>query len=179
MLLRLESSQREPLTEQIVKGIGRLVDDRALRPGTRLPSIRQFAADHNVSNFTVVHAYDQLVVSGYIQSRHGAGFFVRNPSRSAEPAEAGPQHERARDVLWLLRNQTGQNCFKHRPGSGWLPHMWLAEAGLDRAMRELARRASTPSTAVMAIRWATPRCARMSAAGSPSMGSRRARTRFS
>ena len=139
MLLRLESSQREPLTEQIVKGIGRLVDDRALRPGTRLPSIRQFAADHNVSNFTVVHAYDQLVVSGYIQSRHGAGFFVNNPDRPDEPAETEGQPGRVSDVLWLLRNQTGQNCFKHRPGSGWLPHMWLAEGGLERAMRELAR----------------------------------------
>ena len=140
MLIRLDSSQCVPLTEQIVKGIGRLVDDRALLPGARLPSIRQFAAAHDVSNFTVVQAYDQLIVSGYIESRRGAGFFVNKPLRPAEPAEAGPLHERARDALWLMRKQSGQNCFKHRPGSGWLPHMWLAEGGLERALRELARR---------------------------------------
>ena len=140
MLIRLDSSQCVPLTEQIVKGIGRLVDDRALLPGARLPSIRQFAAAHDVSNFTVVQAYDQLIVSGYIESRRGAGFFVNKPLRPAEPTEAGPLHERARDALWLMRKQSGQNCFKHRPGSGWLPHMWLAEGGLERALRELARR---------------------------------------
>ena len=143
MLLRLESSQPVPLTEQIVKGIALLVEERTLRPGTRLPSIRQFAAAHNVSKFTVVNAYDQLVVGGYIQSRQGAGFFVSNPCRlEEEPAEAEtePQEAPASDVLWLLRKQTNQNCFKHRPGSGWLPQSWQEENGLDRAMRELARR---------------------------------------
>ena len=140
MLLRLESSPRTPLTEQIVKGIARLVDERALRPGTRLPSIRQFATNHNVSKFTVVHAYDKLVVSGYVESRHGAGFFVCNPDLPDEPAETEGQPGRVSDVLWLLRKQTNQKCFKHRPGSGWMPQTWLDESGLARAMRELARR---------------------------------------
>ncbi len=145
MLIRLDSSQRVPLTEQIVKGIGRLVEERALRPGTRLPSIRQFAADHSVSKFTVVHAYDQLVVSGHLQSRQGAGFFVGSPCQHAEPDRADPQPGRARDALWLMRHQARQKCFDHRPGSGWLPQMWLDECGLDRAMRELARSKSNGS----------------------------------
>ena len=140
MLIRLDSLQRVPLTEQIVKGIGRLVDERVLLPGTRLPSIRQFASDHNVSKFTVINAYDQLVVTGQIQSRHGAGFFVNKSCRLDEPDEAEPQPARASDALWLLRKQTNQKCFKHRPGSGWLPQSWLEENGLERAMRELARR---------------------------------------
>ena len=118
MLIRLDSSQRVPLTEQIVKGIGRLVEDRALRPGTRLPSIRQFATAHNVSKFTVVHAYDQLVVSGHLQSRQGAGFFVSRPCQHAEPDEASPQPGRASDALWLMRHQARMQCFDHRPGSG-------------------------------------------------------------
>ena len=142
MLIQLDSSQSTPLTEQIVRGVGRLVDERVLRPGTRLPSIRQFAATHKVSNFTVVNAYDQLVVTGHIQSRHGAGFFVDGRCRLEDPSEPEPQTARANDVLWLLRRQSNQNSFKHRPGSGWLPQSWYDENGLDRAMRELARRGS-------------------------------------
>ena len=142
MLIRLDSSQRTPLAEQIVKRIGCLVEERTLRPGVRLPSIRQFAERHNVSKCTVVNAYDQLVASGYVQSRPGAGFFVNKPSRPEESDEAEPQATRADDVLWLLRKQTNQNSFRYRPGSGWLPQSWYEENGLDKAMRELARRGS-------------------------------------
>ncbi len=139
MLVHLDSSLRTPLTEQIVRGLARMVEERLLGPGTRLPSIRQFAASHNVGKCTVVNAYDQLVVEGHIQSRQGAGFFVSGPSRFEDPAETEPQKGRADDVLWLLRKQTNQNCFRHRPGSGWLPQSWYEENGLDRAMRNLAR----------------------------------------
>ncbi len=145
MLIRLDSSQRATLTEQIVKGVERLVKERVLRPGVRLPSIRQFATTHDVSKFTVVHAYDQLVVSGYVESRQGAGFFVTKPDRAEEPAEAEQQPGRASDALWLLRHQARLQRFDHRPGCGWLPQGWLNECGLDRAMREVARRESNGS----------------------------------
>ena len=140
MVIRLDLWQQAPLIEQIVEGIGRLVDERTLRHGTRLPSIRQFAENHNVSRCTVVNAYDQLVASGFVQSRPGAGFFVNKPCWQEEPDEAEPQEIRANDVRWLMRKQTNQKCFKHRPGSGWLPLSWQEENGLDRALRELARR---------------------------------------
>ena len=54
-----------PLAEQIVAGIKRQIDDRHLRPGTKLPSIRDFAEAHRVSRFTVVEAYDRLVAMGW------------------------------------------------------------------------------------------------------------------
>ena len=138
MLIRLDASRQVPLTDQIFQGIAHLVNARTLRPGTRLPSIRKFAVDHEVSKFTVVHAYDRLVASGYIQSRHRAGFFVNGRTEKANDTE--PQPAEISDVFWLMRKQTNEKCFKHRPGSGWLPQSWLQESGLDRAMRELARR---------------------------------------
>ena len=75
-MLSLTISQKSdrPLAEQIVTGIKRQIDDRHLRPGTKLPSIRNFAESYNVSRFTVVEAYDRLVAMGYLQSRRGAGF---------------------------------------------------------------------------------------------------------
>ena len=57
-MLRLDIRQktREPLTDQIVAGLRRQIDERQLLPGVRLPSIRSFAHTLGVSRFTVVAA---------------------------------------------------------------------------------------------------------------------------
>ena len=140
MRIQLNSSCPDTLTDQIVRGIQRLADERRIRTGTRLPSIRQFATEHNVSNFTVVQAFDRLVASGYIESRQGAGFFVCKPAQPVKPVESGARRDKADDVLWLLRRQGREVHFRHLPGVGWVPRMWLATSGLDRAMRDVSRR---------------------------------------
>ena len=93
----------ESLIDQIVRSVAARIDDKVLRSGARMPSIRQFAATHGVSAFTVVASYDRLVAKGYVESRRGAGFFVRERSplnlgeRSAHaPArQAAPPRTRA------------------------------------------------------------------------------------
>jgi len=45
-----------------------------------MQSIRQFADQHGVSRFTVVEAYDRLVAKGFLESRRGSGFYVREQS---------------------------------------------------------------------------------------------------
>jgi hypothetical protein len=47
-------------------------------PAAVMPSIRQFADRHGVSRFTVVEAYERLVAQGYLESRRGSGFYVRD-----------------------------------------------------------------------------------------------------
>ena len=66
----------QPLVDQIVAGIKRQIDDRHLRSGARLPSIRRFAETMGVSPSTVVEAYDRLVAEGIIRARRGSGFYV-------------------------------------------------------------------------------------------------------
>ena len=139
MLIRIDASQPASLVEQIVDGIRNLVDNRSLRPGTRLPSIRRFAADHDVSKFTVVQAYDRLVACGYVQPRQGAGFFVSPPARFPPLPAGGVRLDRATSVLWLMRRQASDR-YRHLPGGGWLPHRWMQDSGLDFAMRELSHR---------------------------------------
>ena len=140
MMIRIDPSQREPLIDQIVDGIRNLVDNRTLRPGARLPSIRQFAAGHRVSKFTVVQAYDRLVACGYVEPRQGAGFFVSTPVRFAPPPAGGARPDAATSVLWLMRHQACEHRYRHLPGGGWLPQRWLKGSGLDSAMREVSRR---------------------------------------
>ena len=139
MMIQVDASRANPLTDQIVGGIQHLIEQRTLRAETRLPSIRQFAAVHKVSKFTVVQAYDRLVASGHIHSRQGSGFFVTGLAPSTDAGESALRLEKAADVLWLMRQQARELHFKHLPGSGWLPAKWLEDSGLDRAMRAVAR----------------------------------------
>jgi len=142
-MLSLTLSPDRPLADQIVTGIKRQIDDRLLRPGSRLPSIRGFAESHSVSRFTVVEAYDRLVAMGYLQSRRGAGFYTA-PTR-AEASEPAPStdHKRNEELVWLIRRllEAGEDTIL--AGGPWLPNSWLDEAGIRQSLGALARKNGT------------------------------------
>src|SRR3978361_203498 len=98
------------LVDQLVQWGRRRIDERVFRPGMRMPSIRKLAVDKGVSRFTVVEAYERLVAHGYLDSRRGSGFFVRDRAapnasiaRSARASEDAAVTSTI-DVVWLLRN---------------------------------------------------------------------------
>lgn len=130
------------LVEQIVRSIQTRIDDKLLRSGARMPSIRQFADTHAVSRFTVVEAYDRLVAQGYLESRRGSGFFVRErapmqPARlPAQLADAAPAQM---DVVWLVRNMFREHPPQRMPGSGLLPADWLDGELLANGLRAVSR----------------------------------------
>lgn len=139
-LLSRESG--ESLADQIVRSVAVRIDDRHLRSGARMPSIRQFAAMHGVSAFTVVAAYDKLVAMGYLESRRGAGFFVRERSplnERRQPAPEAEQPARPLDVVWLIRNLFRQAPPQFSPGSGVLPSDWLDGPAVANALKALGR----------------------------------------
>ena len=130
------------LVDQIVTIVEARIDDKLLRTGTRMASIRQFAAAHGVSRFTVVEAYDRLVAKGFLESRRGAGFFVRerHPMRSARRQSAELNATRPKlDVVWLVRNMFRQVPAQKMPGSGLLPNEWLDGELIGNALRAVAR----------------------------------------
>jgi hypothetical protein len=55
-LININRNDPYPLVDQIVDGIRRQIEEHALRPGSKLPSIRAFASTHGISRFTVVEA---------------------------------------------------------------------------------------------------------------------------
>ncbi len=143
-MLSLTINQRsgQPLAVQIVAGIKRQIDERHLRPGTKLPSIRTFANSHNVSRFTVVEAYDRLVAMGYLQSRPGAGFYTTAATTSPVGLElaASDAHKRDEELVWLIRRLLQADDHKLLPGGPWLPNSWLDEAGIRQSLNVLARK---------------------------------------
>jgi DNA-binding transcriptional MocR family regulator len=146
-LVTLDTAGARPLVDQIVTGISRLVDGRALRSGTRLPSIRRFAEGHRVSTFTVVESFDKLVAMGYLVSRRGSGFYVADrASPKAVPGDNPHRLDRAMDVLWLMRNALQADEGILKTGSGWLPASWLDEPGVKKGLRALSRKSGAALT---------------------------------
>lgn len=138
----IASGSDRTLVDQIVDWYAARIDDRSLRPVTRMPSIRTFAAAHRVSRFTVVEAYDRLIARGYIESRRGSGFFVRNRDLAAGLASARAWAESpnpSMDVVWLLRNMFRQLPPRDMPGGGVLPADWLDADLVGASLRALGR----------------------------------------
>jgi DNA-binding FadR family transcriptional regulator len=117
------------LVDQIVTAIRTRIDDRILRPGARLPPIRQFAEQYGVSRFTVVEAYDRLVALGHLQSRRGSGFYVANRPLPVRAAQSSDTIERTIDAAWLMREMAQDGPDRILAGAGSLPAEWLDEAG--------------------------------------------------
>lgn len=138
----LSRASGETLIDQIVRSLAARIDDKLLRGGARMPSIRQCAASFGVSCATVVASYDKLVARDYLESRRGAGFFVRERSSLNTPAappgalEAGAQ---PMDVVWLIRNMFRQTPAIPAPGTGMLPAEWLDGDLVARALRDVSR----------------------------------------
>ena len=133
------------LVEQLVQWARRRIEERVFRPGMRMPSIRKLALDKGVSRFTVVEAYERLVAQGYLESRRGSGFYVRERLGAAPTAEirtiaAAAPAPATIDVVWLLRNMLHTGARPERsPGLGYLPGRWLDGDLITNALRTLGR----------------------------------------
>lgn len=129
------------LVEQIVQSVEVRIDDKLLRTGARMPSIRQFADLHAVSRFTVVEAYDRLVAKGYLESRRGSGFYVRDraPMMSGSGSVQVDVQPSQLDVVWLVRNMFRQLPSEKMPGSGLLPNDWLDGELIANGLRAISR----------------------------------------
>jgi DNA-binding transcriptional MocR family regulator len=138
--LTVSQTHGQSLTDQIVAGIRRQIDDRHLRPVTRLPSIRNCAETYKVSRFTVVEAYDRLVAMGYLQSRRGAGFYAASGASAGTHPVPSDNHRRNEQLLWLIRQLRAGDGNTLPVGSGVLPNSWLNEAGVRQSLNALVRK---------------------------------------
>ena len=99
-VLALDRQASASLQDQIVAFFRDAVLRGALKPGVRLPSSRQLAADLGVARITAVEAFDRLAAEGYFVTRRGVGLFVAHtvtdaylnalPVRSARARRSAP-----------------------------------------------------------------------------------------
>ena len=114
----------------VVEGVMARVRAGLLRPGERLPSIREEAERLGIGKNTVVEAYLRLVARGLLTAKPGSGYYVvRTPQRLSEDRAA--PIAAATDRAALLTEQLDRRL-SVRPGDGRPPPDWLEASELRR-----------------------------------------------
>ena len=67
-----------PKYEAIAADIRRSIEDGALKPGDKLPTVVEFCELYSVSKITVKRAIEQITEEGLITSRRGSGTYVKD-----------------------------------------------------------------------------------------------------
>lgn len=86
LALRVDYGSPWPVYEQIRAQVHALIEAGGLRPGDRLPPVRQLAADLDTAPVTVARAYRELEADGVLggQGRRGTFVTARRAVLSAE-----------------------------------------------------------------------------------------------
>ena len=136
--LSLDRRAAPTLVDQIVTSISRAIEQKTLKAGAALPSIRQLAQSHQLSAFTVSEAYNRLVSLRLIIARRGSGYRVVEPTLAA-PERPSAVHRPSLNASWLLSDVFADHSVPIKAGCGWLPNEWINETGMHHALRTLSR----------------------------------------
>ncbi|WP_176507339.1 MULTISPECIES: aminotransferase-like domain-containing protein [Pseudomonas] len=136
MHFTLDRQRPTPLVQQLTEELQAWIEQQRLRPGARLPSIRSLARNQSISASCVIEAYDRLVASGWLEARHGTGFFVAERKVTLE-SDNPPVWGEAGDGSWRQFREGHDELLKL--GCGWLPNSWRADVELAQAIRQVSR----------------------------------------
>jgi GntR family transcriptional regulator, transcriptional repressor for pyruvate dehydrogenase complex len=135
--LALTELRRSPLVEQAIERLREQITSGAWPVGTRLPSEAALAAGLGVGRSTIREAIRALASTGMVESRQGAGTFVR----AAEAAEVGLETRLRRaavldvyEVRHALEHQASRLAATRRDADD----LARLEAALDRRQTALA-----------------------------------------
>ena len=116
----LDKKPGKPLYDSLYRAIRDDILRGRLKPGRRLPSKRDMAADNDLSITTVVNAYQQLLMEGYIISEEKKGYFVAGIE--AVPAAAPPhpaERHLYKEYSWFADFRSNNILYRHFPFSTW------------------------------------------------------------
>jgi len=137
--LSLDPAGAVPLTEQITTAIKGWLGSHDARPGARLPSIRQMAAEHGISRFPVIEAYDRLVSQGLLDSRQGSGFYVADSPLTRRAGRGWSDPSLAEDLSDHIIEQFHHPSGTLKLAGGFVPESWRDVEGLTQAIRQVSR----------------------------------------
>lgn len=80
--IMLNCASDKPMYEQIKEAVRNAILNGELEENSMLPSVRQLAADLNVSAITTKRAYSDLEHEGLIYTSSGKGTFVKSPDKN-------------------------------------------------------------------------------------------------
>ena len=83
-MVHLDYRDVRPIYAQITDGFKEQISAGVLRPGDKLPSVRELATSLAINPNTIQRSYRQLEMEGWIVTMPGKGCFVARDERAAE-----------------------------------------------------------------------------------------------
>ena len=94
-----------PKYEAIAGDIRRSIEDGALKPGDKLPTVVEFCELYSVSKITVKRAIEQITEEGLITSRRGSGTYVKDTAGLPGQAFFQGKNDRAQGFSYEHRGE--------------------------------------------------------------------------
>ncbi len=133
MKFRCDTSSRTPIYRQLIDQVRRAVARGSVRPGERLPSVRQLSRELVVNPNTVARAYTELEREGTLVTQQGRGVFVaelrQDLTKKARRAQLAEKLDQlfveavhlgftAEEVLAMVHDHVHQFAFAADGGEG-------------------------------------------------------------
>jgi GntR family transcriptional regulator len=99
MWFHIDPSSGTPIYRQIVDQVRQAVASGVLRPGDRLPSVREMAVELAVNPNTIAKAYQELERDGVVETPRGKGSFIADRDHTLSREERLRQFTEAADKL--------------------------------------------------------------------------------
>ncbi|MHB9146446.1 MAG: GntR family transcriptional regulator [Symbiobacteriia bacterium] len=87
MWFHIDPSSGTPIYRQVADQVRQAVAGGTLRPGDRLPSVRELAVELAINPNTIAKAYQELERDGVIETPRGRGSFIADRDQGL-PADA-------------------------------------------------------------------------------------------
>ena len=98
-MFTVDPADPTPLYAQLDRSIRAAIVAGQLRPGDRLPTVRQLAVDLRINANTVAKVYAELERAGVLATQRGIGTFVRD---TPTPAVSVSRRDRERELRPLV-----------------------------------------------------------------------------
>ncbi|MHB1294164.1 MAG: GntR family transcriptional regulator [Anaerolineae bacterium] len=118
-------------TRDIEQGLIFRIESGQLKPGVRMPSVRELARELGVNKNTVAQAYQSLARQGYIYAVAGRGMYVSDEPRERSLAGASAEVERQLVELFWRAKTLGLSADE----AGRLAHETLRRAYAPQVVR--------------------------------------------
>ena len=132
-------------TAAVTEWLQQRIDWQIYLPNQRVPSVRKLAKLLDISSFTVVQAYEQLVATNVLIAKPSSGYYVNTQAKLAQPND----DKRAVikypviDTRWLVQQVFSDIPHYRSPGVGTLPRDWVRNDKMEWAIRQVTQQADS------------------------------------
>ena len=132
----------------VVEWLQQRIDWQIYLPNQRVPSVRKLAKLLDISSFTVVQAYEQLVATNILIAKPSSGYYVNvvNPQAKSAPSTNNPKALAKYPVIdtrWLVQQVFSDIPHHRSPGVGTLPREWVRNDKMEWAIRQVTGQADS------------------------------------